>query len=109
MRTGRTGALPSSTREVRTGTTGVRAAVTGSRAERGHAASREQVEARLLERYPELAAGLVVATVGLVRRRRLRDPQAVATWPEVEAAAEERLLLQVAMRGRPAGRRRRLR
>lgn len=79
----------------------------GSGAEQRPAANREQVEARLLARNPELPAGLVVATVGLVRRRRLRDPLAVASWPEVEAVAEELLLLQGAMRGRAAARRRR--
>ena len=74
---------------------------------RGAVSEREQVEGRLFARHPDLPAGVVVATVGLVhRRRRLSDRSVPPSWAEVEAAAEERLLLQAAMRGR-SGRRRR--
>lgn len=60
--------------------------------------ARDHVHARLLERFPDLPPGLVVATVGLVRRGRRRPGAPVPSWPQVEAAAEERLLLHTAMR-----------
>ena len=68
---------------------------------RGSADERERVEGRLIARHPDLPAGLVVAVVGLVRRRRrLLHRGAMPPWAEVEAAADERLLLQAEMRGR---------
>ena len=68
---------------------------------RGRVDERERVEGRLIARHPDLPAGLVVAVVGLVRRRRrLLDRGGMPPWAEVEVAAEERLLLQAAMRGR---------
>lgn len=62
---------------------------------------RTAVEQRLLARYPLVTPGVVLAAVGFVlvkRRGRGRLP-AEEFWDDVEAAAEERLLLQKAVRG----------
>ena len=66
--------------------------------EPGARTARDHVHARLLERFPDLPPGLVVATVGLVRRARRRPGAPALSWSQVEAAAEERLLLHTAMR-----------
>lgn len=59
---------------------------------------RDQIQVRLTARFPHLPAGVILAAVGRSRPPQRRDDQPVLTWRDVEAAAEERLLLRAAMR-----------
>ena len=62
------------------------------------------VEHRLLRRFPDLAPGVVVATVGRAARQHSRGgwPRE-PSWSHVEQAAEEQLMLRQLIRPRTRG------
>lgn len=63
---------------------------------------RTAIEQWLMARYPLVAPGVVLVAVGLVlvKRRGRGGLPTERFWRDVEAAAEERLLLQRAVRGK---------
>lgn len=61
---------------------------------------RDQVQVRLIARFPGLPAGVVLAAVGQSRPSRGHPDHPPLTWLQVEAVAEEGLLLRAAMTAR---------
>lgn len=57
---------------------------------------RIEVEQRLLRRHPHVPAGVVLAAVGRAVRQRARTVP--PPWRDIEAAADEQLLLRHALR-----------
>lgn len=59
---------------------------------------RVDVEQRLLRRFPDLPVGVVVAAVGWVARRHLRNPASTPSREQVQLVADEQLLLRKTLR-----------